>query len=214
MELELTGTYPIILSGTESGELSVTRDGLYWVFDAKCDPQPELVRLSVFGESGEGYLGVMEPCGDRLVLTKRLSRAALSGFPSTITHAGKCGEASSSSETVSSPAADSPEIECDNFPPDETKPPSKESCIPPALNWLPCPCPCSLFTGLPEKSAFGAVRGARFAEYDGYYYLAVPMEEAAALPYGLIPFLYQTKISNETFFICLIKNGKAMRSLA
>lgn len=213
MEIDLTGSYPIVLNGEETGTLSVTRDGLYWVFDAKCAPRAELVRLTVFGGDGEGYLGVMEPCGDALVLTKRLSRAALAGFPSAVTHAGNRGEAADA--TVQSPPSTEAEASGgDADPQNEDKPPSGGASLPPAVRWLPCPCPCSLFSGLVEKSALGAVRGARFAQWDGRTLLAVPLQAAAALPYGLVPFLYQAKISRETVLICVIEDGKAVRSLA
>ena len=40
------------------------------------------------------------------------------------------------------------------------------------------------------------------------------MEAAAALPYGLVPFLYQIKFGSALFFVCVIENGKAIRSPA
>ena len=214
MEFDLSGTYPIILEGEEAGELCVERDGLYWVFDAKCARRPGLLRLSVFGADGEGYLGVMEPCGDALVLTKRLSRHALSGFPTAITHAGAAGEDGGEIESISPPDAGNAVSERENVPPDEAKPPSAAFSVPPSLSWLPCPCPCSLFSGLCEKAAFGAVSGAYFALEGEWTLLAIPMEAAAALPYGLVPFLYQIKFGSALFFVCVIENGKAIRSPA
>lgn len=92
MDIELTGTYPIIIDGRETGEVSVTREGLFWCFNAKSEMLQDIVRLSVFGEDGEGYLGVMSPENDALTLHKKLSRTALSSFPKSIDHCGKRGE--------------------------------------------------------------------------------------------------------------------------
>lgn len=92
MDIELTGTYPIIIDGRETGEVSVTREGLFWCFNAKSEMFQDIVRLSVFGEDGEGYLGVMSPENDTLTLHKKLSRTTLASFPKSIDHCGKKGE--------------------------------------------------------------------------------------------------------------------------
>lgn len=92
MEKELTGNYPIILEGKETGTLNVSQEGLFWYFEASSDACDGIVRLSVYGDDGEGYLGVMEPKENRLRLKKKLSRSALSDFPGKISYAGKQGE--------------------------------------------------------------------------------------------------------------------------
>ena len=56
--------------------------------------------------------------------------------------------------------------------------------------------------------------GAYFALEGEWTLLAIPMEAAAALPYGLVPFLYQIKFGSALFFVCVIENGKAIRSPA
>ncbi len=215
MDIELTGSYPIILSGAETGTLAVVRDGLFWIFDAKCTMQKDLVRLSVFGEDGEGYLGVMEPCGDSLVLTKRLSRATLAGFPQTITHAGVHEENASAPAVIDSPHKDEASIESGiDTPLDENKPPSTQSTLPPVvLSWRPCPCPCSFVSAMTEKAALGDVRGAYFAEDGARTYVAVPVEAAAGMPYGAVPFLWQSNFSGKIFLICAIEDNKIIRRL-
>lgn len=211
MEIELTGSYPILLNRAEAGTLTVSQDGLFWVFDAKCAMQTDLIRLSVFGEGGEGYLGIMEPCGDSLVLTKRLSRAALAGFPLTITHAGIHEETASSGREAPQEAGTA-SVNADDAPLDENKPPSQQHISPPnSLVWRPCPCPCSLVSGLVEKAALGAVRGSFFAEDGEQTYIALPVESAAAIPYGSIPFLYQTNFNGKNFFICAVADGQIIR---
>lgn len=94
MEHELTGCYPIILDGAESGKVTVSREGLFWRFEASCGMREELLRLSVYGEGAEGYLGVMEPVDGSLRLSKKFSRNSLSSFPKTISYATRAGEAS------------------------------------------------------------------------------------------------------------------------
>lgn len=214
MEFDLTGNYPILLGGEETGTLTVSRDGLYWVFDAKCAPREELVRLMVFGADGSGYLGVMEPCGSSLVLTRRLSRSALAGYPTSITHAGEREDASAAVGSASPPESDYSGKEGRIIPTDEAKPPSFPVYIPPALSWLPCPCPCSLFSSPLEKSAFGSVRGALSARDNERTFLAVPVDAAAAMPYGATPFLFQAKFSGKLYLICIVENGKIIRSPA
>lgn len=150
MEIDLTGSYPIVLNGEETGTLSVTRDGLYWVFDAKCAPRAELVRLTVFGGDGEGYLGVMEPCGDALVLTKRLSRAALAGFPSAVTHAGNRGEAADAT-VQSPPSAEAEAPGEDTDPQNEDKPPSGGASLHRLYAGFPVRVPARCFPGLLKK---------------------------------------------------------------
>lgn len=211
MEIELAGSYPILLNRAEAGTLTVAQDGLFWVFDAKCAMQTELVRLSVFGEGGEGYLGIMEPCGDSLVLTKRLSRASLAGFPLTITHAGVHGEAAAS--VIEAPQkTEIVAVNADDAPLDENKPPSQQRISPPnSFVWRPCPCPCALVSGLAEKAALGSVRGSFFAQDGERTYIAVPVEAASAMPYESIPFLYQTNFDEKNFLICVVADGKIIR---
>jgi len=91
MEKEFTGTYPIFIDERETGTVSVAKEGLFWCFEARSETVPDMVRLSVFGEGGEGYLGIMEPKDGLLWLRKRLSKAAVSGFPFPITHGGRRG---------------------------------------------------------------------------------------------------------------------------
>ena len=80
----MEGTYPIIIRGEKCGELSVTKEGAYTRFFAKCDKRAEVIRICVYGEGKEGYLGVPIPKGDKLVLDKRLSPASMKHFPERI----------------------------------------------------------------------------------------------------------------------------------
>lgn len=86
-------TYPIHINGENKGTLTVTAEGLATVFDARCEDPGRLVRLSVYGEGKEGYLGVMEPENGALVLRRRMSRSAMTDFPETVEYAAEAGGA-------------------------------------------------------------------------------------------------------------------------
>ena len=88
----MEGTYPIIIKGENSGELRVLKEGAYTRFLADCQDYGELIRLSVYGEGKEGYLGVPMPKNGRLYLDKRLSPNAMRGFPEEIERCALAGE--------------------------------------------------------------------------------------------------------------------------
>lgn len=231
MENEIAGTYPIILDGLTEGEITVSREGLFWVFDAKCNMRDEIVRLSVYGDGVEGYLGTMEPKNDMLFLTKKLSRSALSAFPQNITHAGQKGvfemaspePANIQAEPDAAVEASSPAplaYEYDDFdsgivPPDSDKPPPFANAIPlpdsSSIVWQPCAVPCSLFSGIAEKKVCGFIKGAFLAKGADILYLAVPDSIISELPKNsAISFTNKVNISNSNYLICKIKNGKAI----
>ena len=230
MDIEITGNYPIILDGEAAGELTVTREGLFWSFEAKCEPQKEIIRLSVYGDGREGYLGIMEPFGDMLKLNRKFSRSSLREFPSKITHAGQNGELEGSmpiSEIRQAPAAVPSFIGelpsgsiCEvnivaSSPPEDEKPPPEGSSLPPAdiceLEWRPCAVPCSLFSGLREKRACSYITGAFIAQYDDVRLLAVPEEIAYSIPdTEAIRFVDQIIILDNIYLVCKIKQGKSI----
>jgi len=76
--------YPILSEGALVGELTVSREGLMTVFDANCRMTDDIVRLSVYGDGAEGYLGVMAPSEGRLRLRKVLSPNAMKAMPGVI----------------------------------------------------------------------------------------------------------------------------------
>ena len=91
-------TVPVRLDGEVKGSLTVTAEGLLRRFDARCADPGRLVRLSVYGQGREGYLGVMEPENGALVLHRRLSRAETEAFPAVIEYAAEAGRAGSPPE--------------------------------------------------------------------------------------------------------------------
>ena len=89
----MSETYPIHIDGEKKGLLTVTEEGLCRVFRGRCEDPGRLVRLSVYGEGKEGYLGVMEPENGALTLCRKLSRGAMASFPERIEYAAEAGSA-------------------------------------------------------------------------------------------------------------------------
>lgn len=88
----MSETYPILISGEEAGRLNVQHRGLITEFTGRCADPGRLVRLSVYGDGSEGYLGVMEPVGGELYLCRKFSRTAMKDFPEKIEYAAEAGE--------------------------------------------------------------------------------------------------------------------------
>lgn len=229
MEIEISGNYPIILDGETTGELTITREGLFWSFDAKCELRNEIVRLSVYGDGIEGYLGIMEPFGDMLRLTKKLSRNALNEFPMNISHAGEKGEMDSIAtvDYFNPPEPAEPPRYSGEFPryyynneetpivapPEDNKPPPLALLIPPSqideLDWLPCPMPCSLFSGIKQKKVCSYITGAYIAHEGEDQLLAIPEDIALTIPdSSAFHFIDEISILGDLYLICKIKQGK------
>lgn len=189
MENSYIGVYPIICENETVGELNVSQNGAFLLFEATAEMRQELFRLSVYGPEGEGYLGVMLPEGGALTLKKRFSRAALRGFPTKITLAAPSGGGLSPLEATEEPpceyeaSAEDSAVE-DEAPPGETYVSSAlppESIPPPIGSLIPCANPCSLFSNPAEKSLFGGVRGALAEARKDLTVLYIPAAEASGL---------------------------------
>lgn len=231
MDIEITGNYPIILDGETVGELTVTREGLFWSFEAKCEKRNEIVRLSVYGDGKEGYLGIMEPFGDMMKLNRKLSRSALREFPEKISHAGQKDELEyivpevpeTKHELIEAPK-NSGEFPLTFFnkaytessaPLEDDKPPPDEPLLPPSdiceLEWRPCAVPCSLFSGILEKRVCSYITGAFVAQDNDYHLLAVPEEIAYTLPdTDAIRFVDQIILLDNIYLVCKIKKGRSV----
>lgn len=88
----MVGKYPVMLNEKESGTLTITRQGVKYNFDAFCPDTDVFIRLSVYGNGKEGYLGVMQPENGGMRLRRSLSLNAVSKFPEKISYAGQRGE--------------------------------------------------------------------------------------------------------------------------
>lgn len=231
MDLELTGNYPIIIDGRECGRIDVGRDGLFWSFEATSAMSDGIIRLSVFGEEGEGYLGVMEPAGERMRLKKKLSRSAIKDFPQKITHGGRQGQAQ---ELVSVDAGFTPpppreaapaeavavavtesegtckDCEADgsgSFPQNQRPPPEPAAPHTRPLVWKMCGCPASYLSTIEGKKLFGGLSNVLEAADGEYVYLALPENGLNIHPEQRKLFLGSTVIMGEPYLICKTKNG-------
>ncbi len=76
--------YPIYIQGKPCGTLFERDAGLYTVFEADCPRQSGLVRLWLHGGGQSALLGLLAPDGDRLRLSRRLSRREREALPPVI----------------------------------------------------------------------------------------------------------------------------------
>lgn len=76
--------YPLYIDDKLAGTLSVTREGLFTRFEASIPDTGELTRLYIYGSGMSACLGVMLPRNGRMVISKRLSRAAMAALPPEI----------------------------------------------------------------------------------------------------------------------------------
>ena len=62
----MEGIYPVIIDGEPVGKLTVEQQGQRTVFTAETRQLQGIVRISVYGEGKEGYLGELAPAGNGL----------------------------------------------------------------------------------------------------------------------------------------------------
>lgn len=100
--------YPLIVEGQEWGRLSVEKEGLFTVFEAQCRMCEGLLRLSVYGQGREAYLGLMQPWSGGLYLRRKLSRAQQKDFPEEIEYAAPAGLVPPEKKAVEKPEPENP----------------------------------------------------------------------------------------------------------
>lgn len=66
--------YPVLEGKQAAGELTVSGESLYTVFDVSCAKREGLWCAWAVGETGSLRIGVLEPEGDRLHITRRFSQ--------------------------------------------------------------------------------------------------------------------------------------------
>lgn len=121
--------YPIMIAGVLCGFVTVTARGQLTEFEAECRMQPGILRLSVYGEGREGYLGVLMPSEDgKLRLKKSLSRTAMRDFPGSIDHAGAAGETQEDKAAAKTFSPDKEEKPVQNPEPEVSAPGPEEEC--------------------------------------------------------------------------------------
>ena len=79
----MEGKYPILQNGTETGQVQVIRQGLYYHFSCCCKYQGDAIcRLMIHCAESEFSLGIMVPEGDLFSLKKNIPIKQLpSGVP-------------------------------------------------------------------------------------------------------------------------------------
>lgn len=137
----MEGTYPLLLDGAQAGTLRVSARGGWTVFEAECTMVSGIVRISVYGEGKEGYLGVLAPEGEGLTLRRRLSRSELRDFPAQIEYAARAGAPAERADPVAPAAPPEPEA-APEAPACEEPAPEPEAEAPPGeadLYWYATP---------------------------------------------------------------------------
>ena len=139
----MEGKYPIIVDGAPLGALEVKKNGARTLFSARCRMIDGLLRLSVYGEGKEGYLGVMVPESGELTLTRSLSPLELRKFPSVIERVDRAGEGQAAPVFAPQPPTDTspaPQPPTDTSP--APQPPTDTSPAPqPPTDTSPAPQP-------------------------------------------------------------------------
>lgn len=72
---------PIYIDGCRAGTLTIRRQSSLTRMDVRLADPGRVVRLRVYGEAGEFYLGVPAPEGGELRLTRRFTPAEMRRFP-------------------------------------------------------------------------------------------------------------------------------------
>lgn len=216
----MLGTYPVMINDVELGALTVRQDGIMTVFEAQCADTGALVRLSVYGEK-EGYLGVMLPDGNgKLLLRKRMSRAALADFPTTIQFAGMSGMACEQTQAADTSAQLEVPESCaeEATEPEQPFPASEQQPLPAAEPAKAAQCDleqpqeasdaCQAEPSPepePEMQWRRGAGGALIGRQGGVQYLAVPLKSGVAPVGGNFE---KRRINQMEYAVFEIKNGK------
>ena len=139
--------YPVMIDGELCGSGEMTKAGAMTVIEVRCRMMEGIVRVSAYGESSEGYLGVLAPKDGELVLKRSLSPSAMRAFPGEIVEIGRAGLGRSTLPEAGAPErpeeAAAEETE-DALPPkEEPVPPAPIPETPPweeaGLSWYSAP---------------------------------------------------------------------------
>ncbi|MBE6969262.1 MAG: hypothetical protein E7442_03960 [Ruminococcaceae bacterium] len=160
---------PIKIDGRETGRLSIRQEGPYTVFEGRSEDPGRLLRLSVYGGTQEGKLGVMMPEKGTLIIRKRLSRAELRNFPERIDYAGESG-----ARPAPPPPPPKPEAGAE---PESAPPPAPPTPRPaPVTPAVPPPPPAP--PERPEQGGdllwYSAGDGSLYTLWEGKRYRAIP----------------------------------------
>ena len=184
--------YPLILDGREAGEVRVTREGGWTVFEAVCAAVEGIVRISVYGEGREGYLGVLTPDGEGLSLSRRFSRSALSGFPARIEFAARAGMPCEAPPEPEPPEAEAPAPQPEEAPITPPEPPETEQTPP----------------GLEDVYWYASPDGALVCFDGDHNLIALPLGDAR-IPEG--PGGWPKTVEGRDYIVYRTKDGRLLR---
>lgn len=69
----MIGSYDVLWNQMPVGKVQVGKDGLYYVLDCRCRmPDRDLYKISVVCGGKTRLLGTLTPCGQEMILRKRL----------------------------------------------------------------------------------------------------------------------------------------------
>jgi len=170
---------PIKIDGRETGRLSIRQEGPYTVFEGRSEDPGRLLRLSVYGGTQEGKLGVMMPEKGTLSIRKKLSRSDLRNFPERIDYAGEAG-----ARPTPPPPPPPPKDEESPAPPQNPPESRPREDARPAAEVPPPPPPEKPESG-GDLLWYSAGDGSLFTSWEGRRYRAVPAA-AHGLPESLI----------------------------
>ena len=81
--------FPIYIDDREAGLLRMEKCGPYTVFRGEMEDVGRLVRLFLYGEKGDMYLGIPEPEEGKLVLLRRMTAWEMRAFPKKAEYAAE-----------------------------------------------------------------------------------------------------------------------------
>lgn len=81
---------PVYINQAEAGQLRISQDGLYTVFEADANNCSGLVRLWAHGSGKSAYLGLMQAWSSGLWLRRKLSALECRSFPDPIEYVSDC----------------------------------------------------------------------------------------------------------------------------
>ena len=82
----------VYINQDEAGKLTISRDGLYTLFEAEAPDSTGLVRLWAHGGGKSACLGVMQPWNGGLRLCRKFSALDMRSFPEPIMYISDCAE--------------------------------------------------------------------------------------------------------------------------
>lgn len=91
---------PIYIGRETVGELSLEREGRFWLARARLRDQKRVLRLFLYGKGEPVYLGIPEPRGGEMVLDKKLP-----ALPAELEYCAEKPRTAAAKETPTAPTA-------------------------------------------------------------------------------------------------------------